>query len=72
MVENQERGRCFTSVTLHPPSTKMPKMMLEGTILRMRIGLIIAVSEVRFGFCPSGCVITKGLAISDIIHFPRT
>jgi hypothetical protein len=50
----------------------MPKMMLEGTILRMRIGLIIAVSEVRFGFCPSGCVITKGLAISDIIHFPRT
>ena len=32
MVENQERGRCFTSVTLHTPSTKMPKTMLEETI----------------------------------------
>ena len=32
MVENQERGRCFTSVTLHTPSTKISKTMLEETI----------------------------------------
>jgi hypothetical protein len=40
VVENQERERCFTSVTLHIPSTKMPKTMLEETILRVRSRLI--------------------------------
>ena len=37
MVENQERERYFTSVILHPPSTRMPKTILEEMILRKKL-----------------------------------
>jgi hypothetical protein len=35
-------------------STRMPKTMLGGTILRIRSSLICTVSEGWLGFCPSG------------------